>query len=90
MLVLSRMLNETVVLEAPEWGYRIELVVVEIRGDKVRLGVAAPGNVVIWRNELGEFRALRCEHGIKDGEWCEDCNKAYKEAAREVECEEAG
>ncbi len=27
----------------------------------------------------------RCEHEIRDGEWCEQCNKAYKEAAREAE-----
>jgi len=56
MLVLSRMRNQKVLLEDPAWGYRIELVVVEIRGDKVRLGFEAPKNAAIWRNELGEFR----------------------------------
>jgi hypothetical protein len=28
-----------------------------------------------------------CEHGVQDGEWCEECNKAYKEARRENEAE---
>jgi hypothetical protein len=22
-----------------------------------------------------------CEHGVADGDWCEPCNRAYKEAA---------
>ena len=26
-----------------------------------------------------------CEHGVRDGDWCEECNKAYKEARREEE-----
>jgi hypothetical protein len=29
-----------------------------------------------------------CEHGVLDGDWCEPCNKAYKEAAKEAEQEE--
>jgi hypothetical protein len=24
-----------------------------------------------------------CEHGIREGDWCEPCNKEYKRAARE-------
>lgn len=24
-----------------------------------------------------------CEHGVNDGEWCEDCLKAYKAARKE-------
>ena len=60
MLVLSRKRDEKVVLEDAAWGYRIELIVVEVRGDKVRLGFTAPDGVTIWRNELGEFeRRLR-------------------------------
>ena len=23
----------------------------------------------------------KCEHGVAEGDWCEPCNKAYKEAA---------
>lgn len=23
-----------------------------------------------------------CEHGVNDGEWCEECNRDYKEAAK--------
>lgn len=30
-------------------------------------------------------RCGSCEHGIKDGDWCEACNKAQKRAAAENE-----
>lgn len=26
-----------------------------------------------------------CEHGIPEGDWCETCNRAYKEAAADPE-----
>lgn len=26
----------------------------------------------------------KCEHGVAEGDWCEPCNKAYKEAAIEA------
>lgn len=44
MLVLTRKRNETVLI-----GDNIAVVVVEIRGDKVRLGFAAPPEVNIMR-----------------------------------------
>lgn len=50
MLVLSRKLSESVV--AAVNGVSIKVVVVEIRGDKVRLGFEAPPEVVIHRSEV--------------------------------------
>lgn len=47
MLVLSRKKNETIVIDGG-----IEIMVVDIRGDKVRLGVAAPANVEVHRREV--------------------------------------
>ena len=47
MLVLSRKKNESVVIND-----NITIVVVEIRGDKVRLGVEAPKNVPVHRKEI--------------------------------------
>ncbi len=49
MLVLSRKRNEFIRI-----GDNIVVVVVEIRGDKVRLGVEAPPNVSIHRQEVYE------------------------------------
>ena len=47
MLVLSRKKNESIVIND-----EIKIVVVEIRGDKVRLGVEAPRDVPVHRQEV--------------------------------------
>jgi len=49
MLVLSRQRDETIVI-----GDNIEITVVDIRGDKVRLGVKAPHHVPVHRKEVYE------------------------------------
>lgn len=49
MLVLSRKKNESIVINND-----ITIVVVEIRGDKVRLGVEAPKDVPVHRREVYE------------------------------------
>ena len=49
MLVLSRKKNESIVINDD-----ITIVVVEIRGDKVRLGVEAPKEVPVHRQEVFE------------------------------------
>ena len=46
MLVLSRKKNESIVIDDT-----IIVTVVEIRGDKVRLGIAAPDEVEIVRDD---------------------------------------
>jgi carbon storage regulator len=47
MLVLSRKLNESIVI-----GGDIEITVVSLRGNHVRLGITAPDSVGILREEL--------------------------------------
>lgn len=49
MLVLSRKKNESIVINND-----IRVVIVEIRGDKVRLGVEAPPEVPVHRHEIYE------------------------------------
>ena len=49
MLVLSRKKNETIVIDND-----ITVVVVEIRGDRVRLGIEAPRQVPVHRSEVYE------------------------------------
>ena len=49
MLVLSRKKNESIVIND-----NINIVVVEIRGDKVRLGIEAPKEVPVHRREVYE------------------------------------
>ena len=52
MLVLSRKKDETIII-----GDNIELTVVEIKGDTVKLGINAPREVKIFRGEL--LQAIR-------------------------------
>ena len=47
MLALSRKLNESIVINND-----IEIVVLEIKGDQVKLGVNAPKSVPIYRKEI--------------------------------------
>ncbi len=47
MLVLSRKKNESIIINDD-----ITIVVVEIRGDKVRLGVEAPKEIPVHRREV--------------------------------------
>jgi carbon storage regulator (csrA) len=59
MLVLSRKKNESIVIDE-----RIVITVIEIRGDKVRLGIEAPRDVAIHRHEI--YESLKRMH--QDGE----------------------
>ncbi|MHB1423849.1 MAG: carbon storage regulator [Gemmataceae bacterium] len=58
MLVLTRKAGESIVV--PELG--ILLTVLEVQGNKVRLGISAPAEVAIYRREVwervGGFREL--------------------------------
>jgi len=56
MLVLTRQRREWI-----DIGDNIHVCVVEIRGDKVRLGVEAPPEVPVHRREVKE--AIRRSHG---------------------------
>lgn len=52
MLVLSRKKGESIVIND-----NIEVTVVEIRGDKIRLGIVAPREVIIDRAEVAAKKA---------------------------------
>ena len=47
MLVLSRRVNESIQI-----GTDTEVMVIDVRGDIVRLGITAPQSTQIWRKEL--------------------------------------
>ena len=52
MLVLSRKKNEQIVISPPGCDEPIVIVIVEIRGDKVRLGIEAPREIPVHRREV--------------------------------------
>ncbi|PKL18864.1 MAG: carbon storage regulator [Spirochaetae bacterium HGW-Spirochaetae-5] len=47
MLVLARRLNESIMI-----GDDIEIVVIDIKGDQVKLGIKAPRKVTVHRKEI--------------------------------------
>ena len=55
MLVLSRQRDESIFI-----GDNIKITVVDIRGDKVRLGIEAPTEIPVHRQEV--YEAI---HGVK-------------------------
>lgn len=52
MLVLTRRHNEVVTIGGCDGYPLIEVTVVEIRGDKVRIGFEAPKDVAVHRKEV--------------------------------------
>jgi carbon storage regulator len=62
MLVLSRQRDQTIMI-----GDDIEITVVDIRGDKVRLGINAPQSIAVHRKEVYEAikRENRAASGVK-------------------------
>jgi carbon storage regulator len=59
MLVLSRKKNESIVIDE-----NIVVTIVEIRGDKVRLGIEAPRDIPVHRLEV--LSAILQEQGLAD------------------------
>ncbi len=55
MLVLSRQRDETIMI-----GDEVEITVVDIRGDKVRLGISAPSRIAVHRKEV--YEAIKAEN----------------------------
>ena len=49
MLVLSRQKNESIMI-----GDEVEIIIVDVRGDKVRLGITAPKKISVHRKEIYE------------------------------------
>ncbi|MFQ6098664.1 MAG: carbon storage regulator CsrA [Armatimonadota bacterium] len=55
MLVLSRKVSESIMI-----GDDVEVCIVSVRGDQVRLGITAPASVTVHRKEV--YEAVRAEN----------------------------
>ncbi len=62
MLVLSRTRDETIMI-----GDDIQITVVDVRGDKVRLGITAPTHIPVHRKEVYDA-ILREKQAHPDGD----------------------
>lgn len=58
MLVLTRRRDESIIIDSD-----IVVTVLEIRGDKVRIGIEAPKDKSIHREEI--FQAIQRERGLE-------------------------
>jgi len=47
MLILSRQRDESIMI-----GDDVEIIIVDVRGDKVRLGITAPKEIPVHRREI--------------------------------------
>ena len=55
MLVLARKVDESIMI-----GDQIEVSIVDIKGDQVKIGIAAPKNVKVYRKEV--YQAIQQEN----------------------------
>jgi len=58
MLVLSRQRDESIMI-----GDDVQIVIVDVRGDKVRLGITAPREIPVHRREI--YDAIQQEKATK-------------------------
>ena len=61
MLVLSRQKDESIII-----GDDVEITIVDVRGDKVRLGINAPRSISVHRKEIYEAIQREKEQNSKD------------------------
>lgn len=68
MLVLSRKKDETIVI-----GDKIELTVIDVQGDYVKIGIKAPRDMVVYRKEIydeviqANHQAAQSPKSLKEG-----------------------
>jgi len=61
MLVLSRQLDESIMI-----GDNVVITIVDIRGDKVRLGIEAPHEISVHRQEVYEAIQREGRHSVEN------------------------
>lgn len=61
MLVLSRQKDESIMI-----GDDVEITIVDVRGDKVRLGITAPKSIPVHRREV--YDAIKTEKAKNEEE----------------------
>ncbi len=71
MLVLTRKADESIMI-----GDNIEIVVVEIKGDAVKIGINAPRKISVHRKEV--YQAIQAENIAATGAQPSDLEKISK------------
>ncbi len=76
MLVLSRQKDESIMI-----GDEVEITIVDVRGDKVRLGITAPKHIPVHRREI--YDAIQREKSQKTDEVQTGGNNEHLDSAEE-------
>nr|PZN06829.1 MAG: carbon storage regulator [Caldicoprobacter oshimai] len=82
MLVLSRKVGQSILI-----GHNIEVKIIEVQGEQVRIGINAPRDVTILRKELmDEIRQTNREAVVDNSRVSlEELGRVFKEKEREEE-----
>jgi len=72
MLVLSRQKDESIII-----GDNVEVTIVDVRGDKVRLGITAPKEIPVHRREV--YEAIQREKKEREEKEREEKEREKKE-----------
>ena len=80
MLVLSRQKDESIMI-----GDDVEITIVDVRGDKVRLGITAPKEIPVHRMEV--YEAIQREKGEKQVQEREKGEKQVQEREKNEKSE---
>ncbi|MBI5865552.1 MAG: carbon storage regulator CsrA [Planctomycetes bacterium] len=77
MLVLSRQRDESIMI-----GDNVQITIVDIRGDKVRLGIVAPSEIAVHRKEI--YDAIQRENRKAAGVTTQDIAGASAVVSKDV------
>ncbi len=81
-MVLSRQKDESIII-----GDDVEVTIVDVRGDKVRLGINAPRSISVHRKEI--YEAIQREKAQKAAEEAAAAEKTSAEGEPEAKPDEA-
>ena len=76
MLVLSRQRDESIMI-----GDDVEIIIVDVRGDKVRLGITAPKSIPVHRREI--YDAIQREKSEKKDSEQQSREESAKKSSEE-------
>jgi carbon storage regulator len=78
MLVLSRQRDESIMI-----GDDVEIIIVDVRGDKVRLGITAPKSIPVHRREI--YDAIQREKSQREKSQQKDAQAEKPEQSKKPE-----